>query len=129
MKSTQTTHGIEISIHPVYQEQHSNPGGDQYVFAYFVTIKNRGDETVQLLRRHWYILEAGTVMKEVEGKGVVGKTPVIRPGDIYEYQSWVKMRATVGKMYGFYTMQRITDGDLIDVEIPEFALVVPFIKN
>jgi len=52
MRQTQTTHGIEISVTPVFQKGYSNPQVDKYVFAYYVTIKNTGQETVQLLHRH-----------------------------------------------------------------------------
>ena len=129
MKQTQVTQGIEISIQPDYQEEHSNPQHEKYVFAYHVTIRNTGQNTVQLLRRHWFIYDSGNTLREVEGEGVIGQTPIIRPGEQFEYNSWTEMRTTIGKMYGFYTMERITDGATIEAEIPEFHLVVPFIQN
>ena len=129
MKPTQTTQGIEISIDPIYQQQYSNPLQEKYVFAYFVTIRNMGQEAVQLLRRHWYIYDSNNQLREVEGEGVIGQTPVIQPGEKFEYNSWTEMPTTIGKMYGFYTMQRSSDGAMIDAEIPEFPLVAPFINN
>ena len=129
VKQTQITQGIEISIKPVYQEQYSNPQTDKYVFAYYVTIRNMGEVPVQLLRRHWFIYDSSNRLREVEGEGVIGQTPVIRPGEKFEYNSWTEMHTTIGKMYGYYTMQRITDGVMIDAEIPEFQLVAPFIQN
>lgn len=129
MKQTQITQGIEISIQPDYQEEHSNPQSEKYVFAYHVRIRNMGQDTVQLLRRHWFIYDSGNTLREVEGEGVIGQTPVLRPGEQFEYNSWTEMRTTIGKMYGYYTMQRITDGAMIEAEIPEFQLVVPFICN
>ena len=129
VKQTQITQGIEISIKPVYQEQYSNPQTDKYVFAYYVTVRNMGEVPVQLLRRHWFIYDSSNRLREVEGEGVIGQTPVIRPGEKFEYNSWTEMHTTIGKMYGYYTMQRITDGVMIDAEIPEFQLVAPFIQN
>ena len=129
MKPTQTTQGIEISIAPFYQEQYSNPKKEKYVFAYFVTIRNVGREPVKLMRRHWFIHDGGSPLQEVEGEGVIGQTPVIQPGAKFEYNSWTEMRATVGKMYGYYTLQRLSDGVTIEAEIPEFELIVPFIYN
>ena len=129
MRQTQITQGIEISIQPDYQEQYSNPIQEKYVYAYHVTIRNTGRSTVQLLRRHWFIYDSGNQLREVEGEGVIGQTPVIRPGERFEYNSWTEMRTTIGKMYGYYTMQRITDGAMIEAEIPEFQLVAPFIQN
>jgi len=129
VRQTQITQGIEISIQPTYQEQYSNPPREKYVYAYHVTIRNKGQETVQLLRRHWFIYDSGNRLREVEGEGVIGQTPVIRPGESFEYNSWTEMRTTIGKMYGYYIMQRITDGAMIEAEIPEFHLIAPFIRN
>ncbi len=129
MRQTQITQGIEISIQPDYQEQYSNPIREKYVYAYHVTIKNTGQAAVQLLRRHWFIYDTGNRLREVEGEGVIGQTPVIRPGESFEYNSWTEMQTTIGKMYGYYTMQRITDGVMIEAKIPEFHLIAPFIQN
>ncbi len=129
MRQTQITQGIEISIQPDYQEQYSNPTEEKYVYAYHVTIRNMGDAAVQLLRRHWFIYDSASSVREVEGEGVIGQTPVIAPGESFNYNSWTEMRTTIGKMYGYYTMQRITDGAMIEAEIPEFQLVAPFIQN
>ena len=129
MRQTQITQGIEISIRPDYQEQYSNPIQEKYIYAYYVTIRNTGQATVQLLRRHWFIYDTGNRLREVEGEGVIGQTPVIRPGESFEYNSWTEMNTTIGKMYGYYTMQRISDGAMIEAEIPEFNLIAPFIRN
>jgi ApaG protein len=129
VRQTQTTQGIEISIKPVYQNQFSNPQLDKYVYAYYVTIRNTGRETVKLLRRHWFIYDSGNRLKEVEGDGVIGQYPVLQPGEKFEYNSWTEMKTTIGKMYGYYTMKRLSDGAMIEAEIPEFQLVAPFVYN
>lgn len=129
MRQTLITQGIEISIQPDYQKQYSNPLQEKYVYAYHVTIRNTGRVTVQLLRRHWFIYDSGSHLREVEGEGVIGQTPIIKPGERFEYNSWTEMRTTIGKMYGYYTMKRMTDGAIIEAEIPEFHLVAPFIQN
>ena len=51
-------------------------------------------ERVQLLRRHWFIQDSGSPIKEVEGEGVIGQTPIIEPGEQFEYNSWTEMRTT-----------------------------------
>ena len=88
-----------------------------------------GQAAVQLLRRHWFIYDSGNSVREVEGEGVIGQTPIIPPGESFNYNSWTEMKTTIGKMYGYYTMQRITDGAMIEAEIPEFHLIAPFIRN
>lgn len=125
----QITHDIEIRVVPVYQEHYSNPVASKYIFAYFITIVNHGTDTVQLLRRHWFIYEPVSGMREVAGEGVVGQKPILHPGESFEYDSWTDMPNTIGKMYGYFTMKRLTENDFIKVEIPVFPLVVPYKLN
>jgi len=124
---TSTTYGIKVSVESFYDEDHSNAG--EHVFAYRITIENRSEHTIQLLRRHWYIYDGIGTWREVEGEGVVGETPVIKPGHIHQYVSGCHLIAGIGKMYGSYQMMRTLDGMYFDVEIPEFQLVVPAYLN
>jgi ApaG protein len=77
---------IHVAVEVVYAEQHSRPG--QHVFVYFITLENRGRETVQLLRREWFIYDSHGQVGHVEGEGVVGEQPVLEPGQIYRYNSF-----------------------------------------
>ena len=43
--------------------------------------------TVQLLARHWLIVDGRGNVHEVRGQGVVGEMPLITPGDSYDYVS------------------------------------------
>ena len=129
MDTTAITNGIEISVRTAYQEDHSSPSANRYVYAYFILIKNTGKDTVQLLRRHWFISDVGREVREVEGAGVIGQMPVLRPGEHFEYNSWTQMNTPVGKMYGFYTLTRRSDGVFFEATIPEFSLIAPFIHN
>lgn len=126
---TITTHGIQISVEPFYLPQESIPIQHRYVFAYRVTIQNRSAETVQLLRRHWHIVESNGVVREVEGEGVVGLQPVLAPGDNHQYTSWCPLMTDIGKMYGTFQMLRLSDENKFDVRIPEFKLAPPFKMN
>ena len=42
--------------------------------------ENHGDETVQLLTRHWQITDSQGRLKEVRGDGVVSEQPRARAG-------------------------------------------------
>ena len=75
----QITNGIKISVETFFQPSHSIPVHDKFIFTYKIHIENISDQTVQLLRRHWFILDAYGEMREVEGEGVIGKQPVIEP--------------------------------------------------
>lgn len=126
---TTITQGIRVSVETFYQEKHSSPEEGRYVYAYRITIRNEGSETVQLMRRHWFIRDSNTMVREVEGEGVIGLQPVLEPGKHHEYISWTNLMSDIGKMHGIYTMQKISDGSEFEVEIPEFTMVAPFRLN
>ena len=78
---TATTHDIEIRVETSFQPDYSVPNSAENIFAYRITITNKGHFTVQLLRRHWFIYDGPRVVREVEGEGVVGETPILAPGE------------------------------------------------
>jgi ApaG protein len=126
---TLATHGIRISVEPFYLPHESIPMQQRYVHAYRITIENRSQHTVQLKRRHWFIVESNGVQREVEGEGVVGLQPVLAPGESHQYTSWCPMMTDIGKMYGTFLMERAMDGSQFVVTVPEFRLVPPFKLN
>jgi ApaG protein len=95
------------------------------MFAYRITIENESEYAIKLLRRHWFIFDSVGEHKEVEGDGVVGKQPVIQPGEHHQYVSGCNLKSEMGTMRGTYQMQRLADGKLFDVVIPEFTLITP----
>ena len=119
-----TTRGIAVSVEPAYLEANSSPGSSQYVWAYHVTIENQGQETVQLLSRHWMITNARGEFTEVKGPGVVGKQPLLKPGESYSYTSGAPLDTPSGMMGGSYQMES-DRGELFDIEIPTFSLDSP----
>jgi ApaG protein len=121
---TATTRGIAVSILPTYLEAQSSPGSSQYFWAYRVIIENLGQETVQLLSRHWMITNARGDLTEVKGPGVVGEQPVLKPGESFEYTSGAPLNTTSGMMGGAYRMES-ESGEQFDIEIPTFSLDSP----
>ena len=126
---TQVTEGIKVSVETEYQPEYSSPKQFHYVFTYKVKIENNSEYTVQLQRRKWYIFDSDGVKKEVEGDGVVGQQPVIEPGESHQYVSGSNLKTGIGKMKGYYLIERMIDGKKIEVSIPEFSLIVPFKMN
>ena len=120
-----TTHNIEISVEVKYWSQQSMPRENHYFFVYFITIENKGDTSVQLLRRHWDIHDSNSENRTVDGDGVVGETPVIEPGEKFEYNSGCNLMTEIGTMSGYYTMVRLVDMEEFNVTIPKFEMVVP----
>ena len=73
---SQISKGVKICVEVFYQPDYSNPINHEFMFAYRITIQNNNNFEIQLLRRHWFILDSCGDKKEVEGEGVVGVQPV-----------------------------------------------------
>ncbi|MFN8284622.1 MAG: Co2+/Mg2+ efflux protein ApaG [Chitinophagales bacterium] len=123
------THKIKVSVETFYQSDYSYPMSQHFMFAYRIIITNNSKDAVQLLRRHWFIIDALGQKREVEGEGVVGEQPVLQPGEQYEYISGCDLKTDIGKMYGSYLMVNLFDGKLFQVEIPEFFMTAPLKMN
>jgi ApaG protein len=121
---TDVTGGIRVSVETRYIEDQSDAADDRYAFAYHIVISNESERTVQLMRRHWYIEEDGGQTREVEGPGVIGEQPVIKPGESHSYTSGAILAMPNGSMRGFYQMTA-ESGESLRVRIPEFSLKTP----
>jgi len=126
---TEITKGIKVSVETEYQPAYSSPSQYHYVFTYRITIENHSEYTIQLLRRHWHIYDAGFTQREVEGEGVVGQQPVLEPGQAHQYVSGCNLKSGIGKMIGTYLMERVVDGVTLQVNIPEFTMIAPLRLN
>jgi ApaG protein len=126
---TEITQGVKVSVETEYQPEYSSPSQFHFVFTYHITIENSSSFTVKLLRRHWHIYDASYHTREVDGEGVVGQQPVLEPGEVHRYVSGCNLKSGIGKMYGTYLMERVSDGKKFEAIIPEFMLEVPFRNN
>jgi ApaG protein len=115
---------IDIDVVTDYISEQSDPTVDRYVFAYTITINNRGAIPAKLLNRHWLITDANGKVQEVRGEGVVGEQPHLNPGEHFEYTSGAVLETPVGVMEGEYEM--VTDeGDTFLAPIDRFPLAIP----
>jgi len=126
--SSATTRGIRIEVESHYIEERSEPQSGYFFFSYHVTITNDGNETAQLISREWVITDSDGNVETVQGPGVIGKQPVLAPGETFEYSSFCPLRTSMGSMHGRYNM-KTTSGDLFDAEISPFTLAVPGVVN
>src|SRR5574337_1393069 len=117
-------YAISVSPKSFYLEDQSDPEKRQFVFAYTITVTNVGSVAARLVSRHWIITDAEHRVQEVRGAGVVGKQPVLAPGESFEYTSGASLPTAVGTMHGSYQMLA-EDGTAFDVPIPIFTLSVP----
>jgi ApaG protein len=124
--SDATTKGVRVQVRAVYVPERSRPDDQQYFFAYRVRISNVGSDVVQLVTRHWIITNADGKTEEVKGPGVIGETPVLEPGDAFEYSSACPLDTPVGAMHGSYQMVYKEGAEPgFDAVIAPFTLAVP----
>lgn len=127
--NTLTSNGIRVTVETYFQPEHSRPREQKYIYAYRITIENMSNVTVQLLRRHWIIMDSNGITREVEGEGVIGKQPVLKPGESHQYISWTHLITDIGYMKGQYLMQSLPDGKQFKVKIPRFVMIYPSKMN
>ncbi|PLX32574.1 MAG: Co2+/Mg2+ efflux protein ApaG [Ignavibacteria bacterium] len=118
---TRTTEGLTVTVQSYFLEERSDIIKGNFFFVYFISLRNTGTERVTLRRRHWYIHDSMAPDYEVEGEGVVGEQPEIKPGDTYHYNSFCVLKSFEGSMEGAYTMER-ADGSTFEADIPQFYL-------
>lgn len=116
----------EITISPkvTFLADQSDTDKLHFVFAYTITLTNTGNVAAKLVSRHWIITDADHRVQEVRGQGVVGKQPVLKPGESFEYTSGSSIATAVGTMHGSYQMLA-EDGFAFDAPIAPFTLSIP----
>ncbi|MFY8106588.1 MAG: Co2+/Mg2+ efflux protein ApaG [Elstera sp.] len=121
---TATTHAITVTAQPTYLEDQSEPQDGRFVWAYHIRINNGSNRTVQLLSRTWHITDGFGRRQEVQGAGVVGEQPVLKPGQSFEYTSGTPLPTPSGIMVGTYQMEA-EDGERFVIDVPAFSLDSP----
>lgn len=125
----QITKGIKISVETKYEGSFYKNYKIQYAFGYRVTIENQSKDSVQLNARHWKIYDALNNLEIVSGEGVIGKKPVLKPGESHTYTSGCLLTSPFGAMSGHYSMVNFTTTKKFKVIIPTFKLSAPFAIN
>ena len=126
---TQITRGIKASIKTSFEGTYYKESKLHYAFEYIVKIENQSKELVQLNSRHWNILDSLNDDETVDGEGVIGKKPVLKPGEVHTYSSGCLLASPYGAMYGFYRMINLNSTKKFNVVIPSFKLSAPFALN
>ena len=115
---------IDVRVDTDFLWHESDPADLRYVFSYTITIMNKGFSKSRLINRHWLITNGEGHQEVVDGKGVVGKMPMIPPGHAFEYTSGAILETPFGTMEGHYEFED-ESGKRFKVEIPGFILSVP----
>ena len=112
---------FQVEVEPQFLPDQSQPEGEQYGFAYTITVHNTGDVAAQLISRHWVITDARGHVEEVKGLGVVGQQPLLQPGEAFQYTSGCRLRTPSGTMHGTYFCVA-EDGARFEAPIALFVL-------
>tara|TARA_B100000401_G_scaffold273458_1_gene186428 strand:+ start:327 stop:713 length:387 start_codon:yes stop_codon:yes gene_type:complete len=125
----QITKGIKVSVSTNFEGDFIRNNIVNYAFSYKIKIENNSKDAVQLLTRHWKIIESTHKTKYINGHGVLGENPVVKPGESHKYSSGCLITSSIGSMVGIYTMINLSNTNKFSVKIPSFKLNAPFILN
>ena len=126
---TQVTKGIKISVKTNFEGTFFKNYKMHYAFGYTITIENQSKDSVQLTSRHWRIYDSLNDVEILDGVGVIGKKPVLKPGEKHTYNSGCLLTSPFGAMQGHYNMVNFTKASKFKVYIPSFKLSAPFALN
>ncbi|MDE2130141.1 MAG: Co2+/Mg2+ efflux protein ApaG [Betaproteobacteria bacterium] len=115
---------FSVAVKPEFLPEQSDPGQRVWAYSYSVSIRNTGSVAAQLISRHWFVMDETGRVEEVQGLGVVGHQPLLKPGETFEYTSWTRLNTPSGSMRGSYFCVA-EDGARFDAPIPEFVLMPP----
>jgi ApaG protein len=117
-------YNIHIAVQTAFIPEQSDADSGRFAFAYTISIRNDGNIPAKLMTRHWVITHGNGKVEEVNGDGVVGEQPHLRPGESFEYTSGTILETPFGDMNGTYHMLA-DDGVEFEASIPQFALSLP----
>ncbi|PSS35834.1 F-box protein [Actinidia chinensis var. chinensis] len=138
--STAVTNGVQVRASAVLVPEFSDlqSDTDKYLFTYSIRmallpegciINGLTFPSCQLHRRHW-IIRANDVVTDVDGDGVIGKYPLLRPGEgEFVYESCAYLSSSSGSIEGSFTFVpgRLADPKCgpFEVEVAQFPLQLP----
>ena len=125
----QITRGIRVSVETKFERSFPKENILHHGFVYTIAIENQSKDVVQLLSRHWKIIETTNNTQYINGDGVVGKKPVVKPVEMHVYKSGCLITSPIGVMIGTYIMINFTSTKKFNVDIPPFKLNIPSILN
>jgi ApaG protein len=126
---SQITRGIKISVETCFEGTYFKNYKLHFAFSYVITIENHSKDSVQLTSRHWEIFDALNATEYVDGEGVIGKKPVLKPGESHSYSSGCLLTSPIGAMKGYFSMVNFTTTKTFRVVVPIFKLGAPFALN
>lgn len=113
------TDNVRVQVSSTYRPERSDTNLDKHCFAYNVRITNESPkQNIQLVSRRFEIQTVGSGTKDVvQGPGVTGRQPILKPGESFEYTSTAPLSvkplldktAVVARMEGEYNFVLLGD--------------------
>lgn len=100
----ETTQDILIEVFPSYVPERSSPENKQFFYSYKIKITNNSEVACRIIHRHWKIKDGNGKVYDVQGSGVVGEQPMLKPNESFEYTSFCPLHSPYGNMRGKYQM-------------------------
>ena len=117
---------VKVDVATCFCAEQSVINPPEFVYAYRITLSMDADapadETCQLDSRHWIITDENGKEQRVDGPGVVGEFPIMRPDTKFSWISCTSFKTTYGTMGGHFTMRNLITGNTFDLHCPTFHL-------
>ena len=116
--------GLQVTVEKVVHRPNPHFAGEAaHTFVYYLAIANLSQRTVTLLGRKWILRRPDGEVDVVEGDGIVGATPTLRPGEVFRYHSQHLAGGPVRASGAFHGVDE--SGAPVHTRIPEFAMEPP----
>ena len=74
------TDGVTVRVAVNFLPEQSRVEAGKWFWVYHIRIENDSAQPVQLVTRHWRITDGRGMVSFVDGEGVVGEQPLLKPG-------------------------------------------------
>lgn len=116
--------GLRVVVErTVYLPDLDAPPERPHPFVYFLKIENESSKTVLIRGRKWILRDEKGPTFVIEGRGVVGQMPDLKPGESFRYNSYHVIAGNSRVEGSFFGVTE--DGEALRVSIPEFHLEIP----
>jgi ApaG protein len=125
LEKIEELHGLRVTVdRVVYQTDGPTPAERPHCFVYYITIHNDSDRPVTIKGRKWVVTNDEGEITAVEGDGVVGQFPTIKPGGKFSYNSFHLLSTRSAVAEGSYLGIDAEERKVL-TRIPRFKMTVP----
>lgn len=117
--------GLRVEAVSGFVKPSSEKNSTNYVFAYNMRFTNVGQRPLRVLAREYEFFEtSGSLSSQIkfeqpESAGVVGYTPLLKPGSSFEFGSGVQFRSSSGTVIGKFLVIVEPKLDGVDMQVHE----------